>query len=322
MLLSVIVPVFNLENVIIRCLLSIQMQTYKNFEVIIINDGSVDNSEMFIKDFIITDSRFKLITTTNKGLSAARNNGIENCIGEIVSFIDGDDYIDPFYFENVVSKFITSSSDLVITNLNRITSLNFSKKLPPLMSKNIRKISRKYALSQLIFTKIDSAACGKFYLKKTLLDNSISFPEGKIFEDGFFTYKAFYFSKKIYFSDFNGYFYINDRPQSIMNTKLNTKSLTNLIEALEQRNLFFKQRNDYYFSKISTKVYYRTLITLYSTFNSNMEFKSNSYISSVFNSLNIKRIHILKLFFTDLIFVKFFLFFYFNPFFNVLYGKK
>ena len=102
-LISIVVPIYNVENYLRQCLDSISEQTYKNFECILINDGSTDNSKQIAEEYL-TDSRFKLINQSNKGLSGARNTGISHIREEstFVAFVDSDDYIYPDFLETLI----------------------------------------------------------------------------------------------------------------------------------------------------------------------------------------------------------------------------
>lgn len=102
-LLSIIIPVYNVEKYLSRCLQSIVEQTFKEFEVILINDGSKDNSKEICEEFCLHDSRFKLINQENKGAGCARNKGIKNAIGKYLCFIDADDWIEPHYLETIIN---------------------------------------------------------------------------------------------------------------------------------------------------------------------------------------------------------------------------
>lgn len=110
--ISVIIPVYNSENTIVRTLKSIKEQSYKNYEVLIINDGSTDNSLEKINEFCGSDNRFLIFNTSNQGVSNARNVGLDNATGDYIIFIDSDDYINRFYFENIIIDI--SDYDLLI----------------------------------------------------------------------------------------------------------------------------------------------------------------------------------------------------------------
>lgn len=114
-LVSVIVPVYNLEKVVARCLDSIKGQTYKAFEVIVIDDGSTDQSLAICQKYADTDSRFTVYSQKNGGVSSARNFGIDVCNGEIIVFVDSDDFVLSDYLENIVKTFAANEADIVVT---------------------------------------------------------------------------------------------------------------------------------------------------------------------------------------------------------------
>ncbi len=112
-LVSIIVPVYNVEKYIEKCILSIINQTYTNLEIIIVNDGSLDHSENIIKEYISKDNRIKYIKRENGGLGAARNTGIENATGKYIAFVDSDDWIDPEMYSVLWQKAYECDADVV-----------------------------------------------------------------------------------------------------------------------------------------------------------------------------------------------------------------
>ena len=114
-LVSVIVPAYNVEPYIDKCIRSLTAQTYRNIEIIAVNDGSMDKSGAIIEDIAKTDERIRFINQPNQGVCIARNNGIAAATGDYLLFVDGDDYVDPDYIENMVTAAQKNDSDLVIT---------------------------------------------------------------------------------------------------------------------------------------------------------------------------------------------------------------
>jgi glycosyltransferase involved in cell wall biosynthesis len=112
-LISVIVPVYNAEKYLERCINSICNQTYKNLEIILVNDGSSDNSKEISKTFVRNDSRVKLINQLNGGSSIARNTGLENATGDIISFVDSDDFIDETMLSEMHELMVIHNLDVV-----------------------------------------------------------------------------------------------------------------------------------------------------------------------------------------------------------------
>ena len=116
-IISVIIPVYNSKKYLSECLNSIINQTYKDLEIIIIDDGSTDGSGEIIGNFSVFDSRVKVITKCNKGLVAARKEGIEAASGDYISFVDSDDYIDLNTYESIINEMNNGSPDMVLYGL-------------------------------------------------------------------------------------------------------------------------------------------------------------------------------------------------------------
>ena len=111
-MISVIVPVYNVEEYLEECLESIKNQTYSNIEVILVNDGSTDNSQAICERYCQQDPRFHLINQENQGQSVARNNGVAASTGELITFVDSDDVVSAKYLENLYA-YMTEEIDLI-----------------------------------------------------------------------------------------------------------------------------------------------------------------------------------------------------------------
>ena len=122
MLVSVIVPVYNAEKFLKRSIESVINQSYKNLELILVNDGSADNSEAICRQYILTDKRVKVISQKNKGPAAARNTGVRNAVGDFVFFLDADDFIDNKTLEVLITKYKEYQPDLVMSNFCKLES--------------------------------------------------------------------------------------------------------------------------------------------------------------------------------------------------------
>ncbi|MCY7189569.1 glycosyltransferase family 2 protein [Streptococcus gallolyticus] len=123
MLISIVVPVYNVEKYLTQCLKSIQMQSYKNFEVILINDGSTDNSLSICNHFCLSDSRFRVFSKCNAGQGIARNFGVSRANGELITFVDSDDYLESNYLINLILPFKENNNlDLVIGGYKKVDS--------------------------------------------------------------------------------------------------------------------------------------------------------------------------------------------------------
>lgn len=196
-LCSIIVPIYNVEALLPRCIDSIIGQQYQNIEIILVNDGSTDSSEAICREYLNRDSRIKLINKENGGLSSARNAGLKLSKGEYIFFVDSDDYVTSDFCSVGVDGFLNHNADVVIFGFNNIF-VDTNK----VIKKHCRKskvISKEEALKgTLIDGYINSLAWNKAY-KRELFDN-IRYPEGMVFEDVGTTYKIFDKANTIYIS--------------------------------------------------------------------------------------------------------------------------
>lgn len=181
-MISVIVPVYNVEKYLERCVKSIAAQTYKDLEILLIDDGSTDKSGKMCDDFQQTDSRIKAFHKQNGGLSDARNYGIEHSAGEFISFVDSDDYIDEKMLETLHRLITENDADLAVCSAMDVFEGKEVTQVKEIKEFNLNKVeSYKYMLRG---DGIPSA-CNKLYKRQTVGD--VRFPAGKLYEDGFFT---------------------------------------------------------------------------------------------------------------------------------------
>ena len=200
---SIILPVYNTEKYLPKCLDSIQAQTLKEIEIICINDGSTDNSLNILKEYADRDSRFKIISQTNSGQSAARNKGLDFATGKYVGFVDSDDYIEPGMYEKLFKNATENKSDISLCSMSTYTQTTgvfntnvryFSLNIFP--SSFDGKVFNYKDTDNFLF-RICVSPCNKLYKKELIKDNNISFPEGLFFEDNVFFYETFMLAKRI-----------------------------------------------------------------------------------------------------------------------------
>lgn len=249
-LISIVVPIYNVEKYLNKCIDSILSQEYKNIEIILVDDGSTDNSGKICDDYTKKDNRIKVIHKENGGLSDARNVGMEKAIGEYIAFIDSDDYIGKDYISTLYNMCITNNSEIAQCSFERVTDnqttneINVDKKIENMTGiEAIKNIFKEKYLEYIV-------AWNKLY-KKSLFEN-IKYPKGKLHEDEATTYKLFYEAKKVSVTNEKLYYYYI-RQNSITNTKFTLKRL-DYIEELEEQLKFFNDRNE---KEIYLEVYYR-----------------------------------------------------------------
>ena len=200
--ISVIIPIYNAELYLEQCLESIKNQTYKNFEVIMIDDGSTDKSQEICKKFSNSDKRFKLICQKNSGVSAARNKGISEATGKYIYFCDSDDFCNIDIFETIMNKI--GENDLVCFGYKKIYK-NAQKKF--ILNNTINDFN---SIKKMIFESdyVRGYIWNKFFDLKVIKDNNIKFNENIHFcEDMIFVLDFLNCTKKIIYINEIGYNY-------------------------------------------------------------------------------------------------------------------
>lgn len=203
-LISIIVPVYNVENYIKECINSIINQSYKNIEIILVDDGSTDNSGSLCEEFSLIDSRIVTFHKENGGLSDARNYGIRHSNGEYIMFVDSDDIID----KDIVNVLYTliqkdKSIDISVCNLKR-----FNDGHPPrfIHRDKYSILDREGSLKEFLYQKrISTSSCGKLYRKKIM--ENIFFVKNQRFEDNEFVFKLLLNVDKVIVSESELYAY-------------------------------------------------------------------------------------------------------------------
>lgn len=198
-LISIIVPVYNVAPYLKRCLDSIKDQSYKKFEVIIVNDGSTDCSREIAKKYTEIDSRFILIDRINGGLSAARNTGMTIAKGEYLVFIDSDDWAEPNFLESLLRNITVHKSDMACC---RLRYMNLDKKKCYVYGKPFTReilVGKDIALDAFLVNSIHTAVWAKMYRTSFLKENNLKFYEGIVNEDTLFTTQVCLNAKKVSF---------------------------------------------------------------------------------------------------------------------------
>ena len=241
--ISVIVPVYNVEQYLPKCLDSIINQTFKDIEIICINDGSTDNSGKVLEEYAQKDDRIKVLNQDNKGLSAARNNGISQAKGEYISFVDSDDFIHPKFLETLYFAITQNYSDIAGCNFQKI------HKKEILSFKN-RKIQTFIPALDVLLNKknfIHFNVWNKLYKKEAI--RNIQFIENLYFEDWVFNLCVFaqnstfaWINEKLY-----GYRMSN---QSIMRSQFNHKKLEDYVRGIEIVAKYFQSNHPHNWDKV------------------------------------------------------------------------
>lgn len=240
-LVSIIVPAYNVEKYIQKCLNSIVNQTYVYLEIIIIDDGSSDDTPNIIKKNANLDHRIKFIQQKNQGVSAARNKGIKNATGKYLVQIDSDDVVEKEFIEKLVKCIEKGNSDIVVCGFKTVWPLQTAA------SRCDKKtISGPDAVRQLLIKQdnLDIVPWNKMY--KTSLftnNNNILYPVGDIHEDTLTTYKIYARAKKITYIDDLLYLYFKRRGSITTSTELKN-SLDYKLRAAKEAQIYFAKNKE------------------------------------------------------------------------------
>lgn len=263
-LISIIIPVYNVEKYLEKCLNTVKNQTFKDFEALIINDGTPDNSMKIAEKFVNEDKRFIFFNKPNGGLSDARNFGLERAKGEFVVFIDSDDYVDKDYLKVMYEGCINNNADMAYCRFKHYYPRTGIK----VISLNPKKgvYDRDKALDMLIRDNLmHSYAWNKIYRKSLFIDNDIRYPK-MYFEDVATSIRLLCNANRIVVSDKYLYFYVR-HPGSIMST-MNAKKINDLILSLLINRNYIQYSGDYDKFEKSIKAVAKKmqLVNIYSIF--------------------------------------------------------
>lgn len=226
--ISIIVPVYNVEAYLERCVESILKQTYTNLEILLVNDGSTDKSGELCDKLALRDHRIRVIHKENGGLSDARNRGIDEASSNLIGFIDSDDYIDEDMYETLYRQMVASKADLSMCG-----HYDVYHQIPEKQVAKIKtwELMPEEAIKMVMEAKILSVTAVNKLYKKALFEQ-LRFRIGKIAEDAFIMVDLIHQCSKIVATNEKKYYYVH-RENSITTQKFSLKFL-NVIEAYEQ----------------------------------------------------------------------------------------
>ncbi|MBE7065895.1 MAG: glycosyltransferase [Ruminococcaceae bacterium] len=240
--ISILVPVYNVEKYLTECIDSITNQTYKNIEIILVDDGSTDNSGAMCDEYTKKDSRIKVIHQKNQGLATVRNVSVAAATGDYIGFVDSDDFISPNMYSDMILIAQEKKADIVMCNLGYVneagTEIPNYHSAKPISKKEltgtefVRELCNDY-------NSIYVVTVNKIYRRS--LFEEICYPNGKINEDEAVIHRIAHKCTKIVFTSKIHYFY-RQQPTSIMNKTFSAKRLDE-IDALLDRVSFLKKHN-------------------------------------------------------------------------------
>ena len=251
--ISVIVPVYNVEKFLAQCLESLVQQTYKNLEIIIVDDGSPDNSFRVYNKYAKSDSRIKIVKQKNSGVSVARNTGLSVAAGKYVHFIDSDDYIDIDYYEKMMSVASGVFPDIIASSV-------ISQNAPMYNIRYKNKLVLKTVTEKFLITNaLKNCTVWRYVFKREfLIKNKLNFIPGRIFEDMLFMPSAILLANSIVTVPDAYYHYVFNE-NSLLNKKYSPNHQEQYDWAEKRLNEFVIENNlSYLISRIKN-----TEITIY-----------------------------------------------------------
>ena len=236
---SIIVPVYNVENYLRECLDSILNQTYKNFEIILVDDGSKDGSSQICDEYEDKDSRIKVIHKENGGLSDARNHGIEAATGDYLVFVDSDDWIELNSLENI-SIALNDSPEIIITTFIEYFENNHEKRINDKGLSDYlaeRKMSKDDVVNWICWESKNTWPAQKYVVSRDYINRfNLRFLKGRLHEDMDWTSRCFYYGSRFAFMTEPWYYHRLNRESSITSSI----SIKHFIDMIEMANIHYE----------------------------------------------------------------------------------
>ena len=278
-LISVIIPAYNIEKYIQKCVLSVLKQTYTNLEIIIVNDGSTDKTGAVCDELAKTDDRIKVLHQQNMGLSEARNNGIKLASGEYISLIDGDDIVKKDFLRNMADA-MKDNVDVVVGGYKTVAD---TKKILCINKMSNSTLSGKDATIRLLTKQEDFfvIAWNKLYKRGLFTKNNIWYPAKRIHEDNLTTYKLLSKARNVTIIDSSDYLYVK-RAGSITDKSKKDLQIQEKINAANEAIKYFPSGDLHDAAK------YSLFLTQIIKLNEAIRAKNNNYAELIHDILKSK----------------------------------
>lgn len=247
--ISIIVPIYNVEKYLKKCVSSLINQTYHNLEIILVDDGTPDNSGTICDEFCLTDERVRVIHKENGGLSDARNAGIECASGTYILFVDSDDFIHPQMVEVLYRNLKEKGADISICCFEEVQEEESTPDFEEITEENIEVFEGMAIMEQLIYKNLVTVVAWNKLYKRDLW-NDLRYPRGYIHEDEFVIHELLHMAKKTVYTDAKLYYYLQ-RVNSITG-QVKLKNVQDSLEAYERRMIFLKT-NQYEYMLCETR---------------------------------------------------------------------
>lgn len=219
-MISIIIPVYNVEKYIRRCMKSVLLQTYRDLEIILVDDGSTDMSGSICDEYAEGDIRIQVVHKVNGGLSSARNAGMRIATGEYIAFLDSDDFIHPLMYEIMLKTLLNNEADMVISGINTINEEDISTvKMSEKDSLDTRCmcVRKPDILRQIVDRDLVTVVQWNKLFKREVLEG-IEYPEGRYHEDVYVIHRELYNCERVVYLNAELYYYVQ-RSGSIMHVE-------------------------------------------------------------------------------------------------------
>ena len=261
-LISVIVPAYNIADYVERGINSVRNQTYRHLEIIVVDDGSTDDTGAICDRIASEDKRVQVIHKENGGLAEARNVGMEKATGAYIAFVDGDDWIDSAMYEEMLGALQEQHANLAVCRYRQVYKTHTDDRSADRAILFEGQEALQYYVQETEEYAIQNAAWNKLY-KKELISN-LAFPVGKWYEDILFATTVLSRVNRCVYLDTAYYNYIIDREGSIMNAQLNSRMFTDLIPAYCEKTKLLKELGRQDLADTHDYFIYKRLLQFYS----------------------------------------------------------
>lgn len=260
-LISVIVPVYNMERYLERCINSVRQQTYENLEIILVDDGSTDNSPQMCDAYAEQDDRIKVVHKQNGGLSDARNAGLAVATGTYIGYVDSDDWIEPQMYEKLYHACVEQEAQIAICRYAKVyqdgTIKGGTQEVIPFEREELLRI---YICDHAEYTIYNSVWSKLFHRE---LVEGVLFPVGRNSEDIMYTTKAFCKTSKAVYIDECLYNYVLDRADSIMNVKAEERMFRDEIPFWREHIAWISTQVSEEMGDLAAYHFYRRMLSYY-----------------------------------------------------------
>ncbi len=300
-LISVIVPVYNIEDYLPRCVDSLLAQTYQNLEIILVDDGSVDTSGAICDGYAKKDARIKVVHKKNGGLSDARNAGMDVATGKYIGFVDGDDWIDQDMYRSMYEACEKEQAQIAVCRYKQIRTSSGETFVPEIDAStgNSVLLSKTRALEAYLCEDeqyvIYNSVWSKLFLAEMVKD--MRFPVGKNSEDIMFTTKAFCKMERLAYLNAPYYNYVLDREGSIMNEKVGQRRLRDEIPFWQEQISHLAKEGMTELSDKAAYRFYRRLLFYYIDFMENKD--TRGFAGEIIKELKKEKENIVRIYKKD-----------------------